>query len=322
MTRSESASPNPDMMDRSPLYQARNASRYERQALIRQYEETYDCRLVVVHDTLFPHSITCFEEVLFDADPKEDLHVILETPGGDGETAVRLARQAQSRCNRLTAIIPDQAKSAGTLFVLGAHDIYMGPTSDLGPVDPQLRVADGSLVAAKAIIAAVDEAERRIQKSPATYPLHAALLADVTALLVQKARASLARTDDQLLEALACVPERSPDEVKVLAVKLREPLVNEPQIMPSISPLATHRISVCRSSQPILRVTVGEVYGASGRNTPYWILAVCMRVVRHPLLPRSSSTRLPSRLLQAGRCVPRFRARTGVSPHDGAVMVA
>ena len=160
-------------------------------------------------DALFPHSITPFEEVLFDANPSEDLHIFLGSPGGDGETALRLVRQAHARSRRLTVIVPDQAKSAGTLFVLGAHSIVMGPTSDLGPIDPQFLLRDGSLVAAKAIIAAVDEAERRIQENPATYPLHASLVADVTGILVQQARDSLARTDDLLLAALGCVPDRS-----------------------------------------------------------------------------------------------------------------
>ena len=77
---------------------------------------------------------------------------MLSTQGGDGETALR--RQAQSRCAELTVIVPDQAKSTGTLFVLGADHIYLGPTSDLGPVDPQLLLPNGQLAAAKAIIAA------------------------------------------------------------------------------------------------------------------------------------------------------------------------
>ena len=34
----------------------------------------------------------------------------------------------------------------------------MGPTSDLGPIDPQFPLADGSLAAGKAIIAAVEVA--------------------------------------------------------------------------------------------------------------------------------------------------------------------
>jgi hypothetical protein len=34
--------------------------------------------------------VTLFEEMIFDADPSEDIHLLLDTPGGDGETAVRL----------------------------------------------------------------------------------------------------------------------------------------------------------------------------------------------------------------------------------------
>ena len=104
----------------------------------------------------------------------------------------------------------------------------MGPTSDLGPIDPQFLI-NGSLVAAKAIIAAVENAEDRIQKNPATYPLHASLLADVTAVMVQQARDALARTDDILREALACVPDRENDEVETLVQKLKEPLIGAPK---------------------------------------------------------------------------------------------
>ena len=154
---------------------------------------------------------------------------MLATPGGDGETAIRLVRQAQSRCKELTVIVPDQAKSAGTLFVLGADHIYMGPTSDLGPVDPQFLLADGSLGAARAIIAAVEDAEKRIQANPQTYPLHAALLADISALMVQQARDALARTADQVTEALSCVLTRTKKEVKDLAEKLHGPLIGDTQ---------------------------------------------------------------------------------------------
>ena len=214
---------------RTPLYEAHHAPRYERQALIRQYQDTYSCRLVVMVDYLFSHSVTLFEETLFDANPDENLHVMLCTLGGDGETALRLVRQAQSRCRELTVIVPDQAKSAGTLFVLGADRVLMGPTSDLGPIDPQFRLPSGAFASGKAIIAAVEDAEQRIQANPETYPLHASLLNDITALLVQQAKDAIARTDDQLKEALACVEGRDESQITALASKLREPLIEKPQ---------------------------------------------------------------------------------------------
>ena len=210
---------------RSPLYEAYNAPRYERQKLIREYQETYSCRLVVMADAIFPYNIAPFEETLYDADPNQDLHVMFCTQGGDGETALRLVRQAQSRCKELVVIVPEQAKSAGTLFALGADHIYMGPTSDLGPIDPQFQLSGNStLVAGKTIIDAVEDAEDRIQKNPKTYPLHASLLNDITAILVQQARDAIARTGDQLQEALVCVSDRPADTVASLAKVLHGPV--------------------------------------------------------------------------------------------------
>lgn len=98
-----------------------------------------------------------------------------------------------------------------------------------GPVDPQFLLADGSLGAARAIIAAVEDAETRIQANPQTYPLHAALLADISALMVQQARDALARTTDQVTEALSCVRTRTRDDVATLAQKLHGPLIGETQ---------------------------------------------------------------------------------------------
>lgn len=226
MTQSDSSS---ELARRSPLYEAQHSARYERQRLIASYEQQYGARLAVLIDELFPHSVTLFEELLFDADPNQDLHVLLATPGGDGETAIRLVRQAQSRCRELTVIVPDQAKSAGTLFVLGAHTIMMGPTSDLGPVDPQFLMRDRSLAAGKTIVAAVENAEQRIQANPDAFPLYVSLLSDVSALLVQQAREAIARSGDQLREALASNPVRPSDEVRRLSENLREPLIGEPQ---------------------------------------------------------------------------------------------
>ena len=134
----------------------------ERQRQIRAYENLTHTRLVVLIGYLETFSITFFEDLLIDVDPGDDLHLLLDTPGGDGESAIRLVRQAQSRCRELSVIVPDRAKSAGTILALGAHRIVMGPTSDLGPIDPQFLYSDGRIAAAKAILAAFDRAERQV----------------------------------------------------------------------------------------------------------------------------------------------------------------
>ncbi len=213
---------------RSPLFFAQHAPRYLRQQLIRDYQAAYDCRLIVMIDAIFSYSVELFEELLFNASPGQDLHLMLVSPGGDGEVAVRLVRSAQARCRRLTVIVPDFAKSAATLLALGAHEILMGPTSDLGPVDPQFEIGD-ELVSAKDIIAAVERALDDVAGRPDTYPLHSALLAEVNALKVEQARSALARTDDLVKEALQSNPDRETADVDSLVADLHEPLIEAPK---------------------------------------------------------------------------------------------
>ncbi len=181
-------------------------------------------------DVIFPHSVTFLEELLYGADKSRHLHLLLDSPGGDGETAIRLVRAAQARCRELTVIVPNQAKSAGTILTLGAHHILMGPTSDLGPVDPQFQHPKRQgLYAAKDLIAAVDNAEAAIARNPDSYPLHASLLADVTAVMVQQARSALARSTDLVKEALAANPDRRPAHARRIAQMLKKTLIDLPR---------------------------------------------------------------------------------------------
>lgn len=214
---------------RSPLFYAQHAARYQRQQLIRDYQAAHDCRLIVMIGPIFDYSVMYFEELIFDASPDQDLHLMLESLGGDGEVAVRLVRAAQARCKRLTVIVPNQAKSAATLLCLGAHEILMGPSSDLGPVDPQFPFGEYDLVSAKDIIAAVERALNDVADRPDTYALHSAMLSEVNALKVEQARSALARTDDLMREALQSNPDRSQSETEDLAKVLHEPLIETPK---------------------------------------------------------------------------------------------
>jgi ATP-dependent protease ClpP protease subunit len=216
----------------SPLFHAQNAARYDRQNLIKQYQDGFGCRLIVMIDQVFPDSVAYIEDLIYDAEPDRDLHLLLSSPGGDGETAIRLIRSLQSRCRELTVLIPDQAKSAATLLALGAHHIVMGPTSDLGPIDPQFRILRGDrfeLVAAKDIIEAVTRAEEAVASAPDTYPLHASLLGEVTAVMAAQARSAIARTDDMLEECLSSCTGRTSDQVQALVQSLHEPLIEAPK---------------------------------------------------------------------------------------------
>ena len=68
----------------------------------------------------------------------EALDVIVDSSGGDIEAAYQLVTFARQRCKKLRVFIPDWAKSAATLFALGADEIWMSETAELGPLDAQI----------------------------------------------------------------------------------------------------------------------------------------------------------------------------------------
>ncbi|MEJ3743047.1 hypothetical protein WEI85_07155 [Actinomycetes bacterium KLBMP 9797] len=79
------------------------------------------------------------------------------------------------------------------------------------------------------MIAAVDEAEARVNAAPDTYPLFANLLAEVNMLMVQQARSALARSEVLVREALSCsTAPRADTELNALAANLKKPLIDEP----------------------------------------------------------------------------------------------
>jgi hypothetical protein len=85
------------------------------------------------------------------------------------------------------------------------------------------------LASAKEIVAAIDEAERRVKESPETFPLFAGLLSDVNMLMVEQARSALDRTEALVREALSCCETRSDKDVEALTTALKPPLIVDPK---------------------------------------------------------------------------------------------
>lgn len=198
--------------------------------MIRQYEEEHGCRLVVMIDQITADiSITLFAELLHDVPGDRDLHLMLCSPGGDGEAAIRLARMAQAACKDLVVLVPEMAKSAATILALGADRLIMGATSDLGPIDPQVLVANREYVSAKDLIAGVDRALKEVNDRPDSYALMSAMLGGIDVTQVEFARSALDRTGDIARQALASNPHRTKHDIQVLYDTIKGPLIEEPR---------------------------------------------------------------------------------------------
>lgn len=120
-----------------------------------------------------------FEDVLPFNDLLEGLSgdritVILETLGGTGEVGRQLVEMVHERFAHVTFLVPDTAKSTGTIMCLGGHEILMGPGSSLGPIDAQL-FQDGKRFSADAFLEGFNSVKQQVadtgELNPAYIPM-------------------------------------------------------------------------------------------------------------------------------------------------------
>jgi hypothetical protein len=136
--------------EQTPLYHALERSRYVRQAQIRAIEQRTGRRLIAyiagAQTSISASDIPPFVDILDDIEPGSGLDLLLHTPGGDVDQAERLVLLCRKRVGTglFRVIVPDSAKSAGTLIAIAADTIVMGEPSELGPIDPQVTIITAS----------------------------------------------------------------------------------------------------------------------------------------------------------------------------------
>ena len=70
---------------------------------------------------------------------EEQLVLLIDSLGGQAKAAYQLAMFFRHYSDGFIALVPKTAKSAATLLTLGADDIMLGSSGELGPVDAQVR---------------------------------------------------------------------------------------------------------------------------------------------------------------------------------------
>jgi len=70
------------------------------------------------------------------------LDFIIDSPGGDPNIAEKISVMCRNFCETLRVVVPNSAKSAATMIALSADEIVMGYLSEIGPIDPQIRVVN------------------------------------------------------------------------------------------------------------------------------------------------------------------------------------
>ncbi|SEH78725.1 Serine dehydrogenase proteinase [Rhizobium tibeticum] len=141
----------------SPMFWVQQKDRYLRQLLISDIEEMTERRLVVYFANRFKNeSIIDAADIAYVAELLGDIgnaptDLLLQTNGGQTDATEALVSLLQSMVTDLRIIVVNAAKSNGTTICLAAREIIMGPTSELGPIDPWLADVPASILVEPAI---------------------------------------------------------------------------------------------------------------------------------------------------------------------------
>lgn len=172
----------------TPYFEISHTDRYTRQNLIRKIEEQTKRRLLVyfanvgatdVDSGIDSSDIVLFQDLLYDFKKDDDVDLLLQTTGGDIDSAEKMVAMLRERAAGFRLIVTERAKSAGTLMAMAADEIVMSSVSELGPIDPQIMVetSDGRLVQrpAQSYLDGWEQIKKQSNEegvlSPAYYPL-------------------------------------------------------------------------------------------------------------------------------------------------------
>ena len=120
--------------------------RKERKLLIKQLQEYRGSRVIcyITADRknfgtqMGGDTIPIFFQHLLAINRVKKIDLLLYTRGGYTLAPNRLVHLFREFCEKLAVLVPFRAHSAGTTLALGADEIVMGPTGELGPVDPSV----------------------------------------------------------------------------------------------------------------------------------------------------------------------------------------
>ena len=118
---------------KTPFFEAVHALRYERQELIKSIQDQTGYRLIC-YISVAPHisadDVVPFMDLIHNVPEGYNIELFLNTPGGDIDAAEKLTAMVRKRVGKagFRIVVPDFAKSAGTLMVLGADSVVMSDT--------------------------------------------------------------------------------------------------------------------------------------------------------------------------------------------------
>jgi hypothetical protein len=188
-----------------------------------------------------------------------NIDIIVDSPGGDADAAYHIAKIIHSHFQgTITYIVPRFAKSAATLMVCGGDKIVMGETSELGPLDPQIRQDGNTYISAKAVHSTLDLIKKHLEnKDRQGLELATILISRMNPLVLGQYQSTLDIAKGYQKELLLLRMFKSKKEVDKIVRKFATGYTHH------------SRIIDCREAQRIFGAANLEVWPS---NSPLWQL--------------------------------------------------
>jgi hypothetical protein len=118
-------------------------------ALIEPLERLLGYRIIVYYarnPTLGNWDVRPLDGLLRTMGKQAVAGIVIQSRGGDADVAHHLSNLIREYVDQLHVYVPTYASSAATLFALSADKLWMGPSSELSPIDPQIPVDPKMLI--------------------------------------------------------------------------------------------------------------------------------------------------------------------------------
>jgi len=118
----------------------------EREAVYKEIEKARNSRVIAfvtgdragMQTQISNDVVDLFADHLDNIFPAKKITLLLYTIGGNTMAAWNIVNMLRMFCDELEIIVPNRARSAGTLMCLGADTVLMSKQATLGPIDPSL----------------------------------------------------------------------------------------------------------------------------------------------------------------------------------------
>jgi Serine dehydrogenase proteinase len=136
----------------SPLFWVEQKDRYLRQILIRDIQEETNRKFIVYFANRYElgsdidHRDCAIISELFRDVGNDPVDLMIETNGGNTDATDSLVSYLRNVSTDIRVVVANAAKSNGTVIALMAKSIVMGPSSELGPIEPAVQTIPCSIL--------------------------------------------------------------------------------------------------------------------------------------------------------------------------------